>query len=247
MAAVHGQVSRRLAVLCAALMVAGGLQVAGRPSPAAAAPSASACVPEQATEAAAQRMVGVCGRPVEILSERTEFSQVFVNVDGSRTLEQSVEPQRVRQGSSWVPVDTTLKRTSAGIVPRSTVLPMTFSNGGDTLVGRLVDGTREVVLTWPDALPKPQLKGDTAVYPNVLPDVDLQVTAAATGFSEVLVVHTRNAAANPKLTSVKFGLQTKGVNLSKSTAGGFVARDAGGAEVFSAPAPLMWDSSESVE
>ncbi|MEV0899879.1 hypothetical protein [Actinoplanes sp. NPDC049802] len=77
---------------------------------------------------------------MEILSERTENSQVFANADGTRTLEQSVEPQRVRQGGSWVPVDTTLKRTAAGVVPKAAVLPMTFSNGGDDLVGRLVDG-----------------------------------------------------------------------------------------------------------
>ncbi len=69
-------------------------------------------------------MAAVCGRAVEILSERTEYSQVFANADGSRTLEQSVEPQRAREGTSWVPVDTTLKRTSAGVVPKAAVLPM---------------------------------------------------------------------------------------------------------------------------
>ncbi|MEV0903202.1 hypothetical protein [Actinoplanes sp. NPDC049802] len=73
------------------------------------------------------------------------------------------------------------------------------------------------------------------------------MTASATGFSEVLVVRTRNAAGNPDLRSLKFGLDTKGVSVGKSAAGGLSARDSSGAEVFAAPAPLMWDSSESVE
>ena len=245
MAAVRVRVLRCLALLFAATLIAVGLQVVGLPSPAAAAPAG--CVGEQADAAAAQRMVEICGRRVEILSERTEYSQVFAQADGSRTLEQSVEPQRVRQHGGWVPVDTTLKRTATGVVPKATVLPMTFSNGGDTLVGRLVDGKREITLRWPSALPKPKLKGDTAIYPGVFPDVDLRVTATATGFSEVLVVRTRNAGASPDLTSLTFGLDTKGIALRKTAAGGLSAHDTSGAEVFSAPAPLMWDSSESME
>ncbi|GIF38688.1 carboxypeptidase regulatory-like domain-containing protein [Actinoplanes xinjiangensis] len=225
------------------------LSVAGLPEPALAAPSTAppTCVLEQSTDPAAQRMAEACDRPVEILSERTEYSQVFANADGTRTLEQSVEPQRVRQGSRWVPVDTTLKRTSTGVVPRAAVLPMTFSNGGNTLVGRLVKDGKEITLTWPSKLPKPVLKGDTAIYPNVLRDVDLQVTASATGFSEVLVVKNRKAAQNSKLKRLKFGLKTKGVTVRKNSSGGLRGHDAAGNEVFSAPAPLMWDSSESVE
>jgi protocatechuate 3,4-dioxygenase beta subunit len=228
-------------------LVAALLQVVAAPGPATAAPAAAACLLEQADEAAAQRMAKICGRPVEILSERTEYAQVFANVDGSRTLEQMVEPARVRQGKSWVPVDTTLRVTADGVVPRATVLPMTFSKGGDQLVGRLRDGERALAVTWPNKLPKPQLKGSTAIYREVLPDVDLEVTAAATGFSEVLVVRSRAAAANPKLATLKFGLKTTGVKVSAAAGGGLMAHDAKGAPVFAAPAPLMWDSSEAVE
>jgi hypothetical protein len=214
---------------------------------AAAPPASPACVLEQPDEAAAYRTAEQCGRPVEIVAERTEYSRTFANKGGTATLEQSVEPQRVRQGKRWVPIDTTLKRTSAGVVPEATVLPMTFSNGGNTLVGRLVKDDKEITLTWPAKLPKPILKGDTAIYPNVLKDVDLQVTASATGFSEVLVVKNRKAAESSKLKQVKFGLKTKGVKVRKNSAGGLLIHDTSGNEVFSAPAPLMWDSSESVE
>ncbi|MFC3739272.1 carboxypeptidase regulatory-like domain-containing protein [Paractinoplanes deccanensis] len=212
--------------------------------PAAAAPAAPSCLAEQPDESSAQRMVAICKRRVEILSERTEDAQVFINVDGTLTLEQSVEPRRVRKGSSWVPVDTTLARTSAGVVPQATVLPMNFSAGGNTLVGRLRDGDREISISWPSLLPAPELKGSTAVYADVLPGVDLQVTAQTTGFSEVLVVRSRKAAASPKLASLKFGLAAKGVAVRTTAGGGLEARDAKGTPVFAAPAPLMWDSSE---
>ena len=97
-------------------------------------------------------------------------------------------------------------------------------------------------MSWPGRLPAPVLDGSTAIYRNVLPEVDLRVTAGALGFSEVLVVHTRKAAANPKLRSLRFGLAGKGVTVSPAPGGGLAARDAGGKNVFSAPAPLMWDA-----
>ncbi|NGM15036.1 carboxypeptidase regulatory-like domain-containing protein [Verrucosispora sioxanthis] len=208
---------------------------------------AQVCQDEQPDAAAAGAMVGVCGRRVEILAERTEWSQMFVNVDGSRTLEQTIEPTRVRKGKSWGPVDTTLKVSAEGITPRATVLPMVFSSGGDAPLARLRDGEREVTMTWPGRLPTPVLEGATAVYRDVLPDVDLRVTAQPMGFSEVLVVKSRQAATSAELASLRFGLATKGVTVSATTSGGLAARDGKGAIVFAAPAPMMWDSSDAPE
>ncbi|MEV4826776.1 carboxypeptidase regulatory-like domain-containing protein [Micromonospora sp. NPDC049257] len=184
---------------------------------------------------------------MEDISARTEWSQTFLNVDGSQTLEQAIEPTRVRKGGSWVPVDTTLKLTSQGVVPRATVLPMVFSGKGRGPFVRLRDDSRELGVSWPGKLPAPVLSGSTATYRNVLPDVDLQVTAQPLGFSQVLVVKTRAAAANPKLTTLTFGIETKGVTVGPSSGGGLAARDSKGGIVFAAPAPLMWDSSETGE
>ncbi|QOC94327.1 carboxypeptidase regulatory-like domain-containing protein [Micromonospora craniellae] len=214
---------------------------------AAAPKSAVACEDEQPDADSAGRMVGTCGRRVEILAERTEWSQTFVNVDGSRTLEQSIEPTRVRRGRSWAPVDTTLKVSAEGVTPRATVLPMVFSPGGDAPLARLRDGERELAMTWPGRLPTPVLEGATAIYRGVLPDVDLRVTAQPMGFSEVLVVRSRQAAASPRLALLKFGLETKGVTVGTTGWGGLAARDGEGAAVFAAPAPMMWDSSDAPE
>jgi hypothetical protein len=203
-------------------------------------PACAEAAPDAGT---AQRTAVTCRRPVEILAERTEFSQTFANADGTRTMEESIEPERVRKGSSWVPVDTSLKATAEGVAPRATVLPMFFGNGGDGPFARIVDGDRELAVSWPSRLPAPVVKGDTAVYQDVLPGTDLRVTAGALGFSEVLVVRTREAATNPKLASLRFGLATKGVTVTASEGGGLAARDGKGEAVFDAPAPMMWDSS----
>jgi hypothetical protein len=201
------------------------------------------CKVEQPNEVMAGRTAAACHRRVEILSERTEVSQTFANGDGSQTVEVGIEPERVRKGANWVPVDTRLKQTASGLEPRASVLPVTFSDGGDGPFARLRDGVKEIALSWSGTLPRPVITGDTAVYRDVLPDVDLKVTARALGFSEVLVVRSRAATRNPRLASLTFGLAAKGVNVAAEKTGGLAARDAKGTAVFTAPAPLMWDSS----
>lgn len=175
------------------------------------------------------------------------MSQTFANGDGSQTLRVSIEPERVRKGGTWVPVDTRLKKTARGVEPRASVLPVTFSAGGEGPFATLRDGERELAMSWPGRLPTPVVTGDTALYRDVLPDVDLKVTAQVLGFSELLVVRSRAAARDPKLASLRFGLSTRGVRVATDPAGGLSARDAGGATVFTAPAALMWDSSTEVE
>ncbi|MEV0394968.1 carboxypeptidase regulatory-like domain-containing protein [Polymorphospora rubra] len=208
-----------------------------------AAPASPACVDEQPDVRNAEAMVAICQGPVEILAERTEVSQTFLNPDGSRTLEESLAPVRVRRGSSWEPVNTTLKITPAGIAPKASVLPVFLSPGGDGPLARVVDGDRELAMSWPDPLPKPELIGDTAMYREVLPDTDLRVSAHALGFSEVLVVRTPEAAKNPRLSEIRFGMSVKGLTVREGDGGTLVAHDDRGAAVFTAPAPLMWDSS----
>ncbi|MFV2096141.1 LamG-like jellyroll fold domain-containing protein [Micromonospora sp. LOL_014] len=224
-------------------LVAGSLTAA---SPAGAEPAGlpiSSCVEEQPDARSAESMVKICQSRVEILSERTEVSQTFLNLDGSRTLEESMVPVRVRRGSSWAPVNATLKATPQGISPKASVLPVFLSSGGSGPMARVVDDGRELAISWPGPLPAPELAGDTAIYREVLPDTDLQVTASALGFSHVLVVRTPSAAKDPRLSEIRFGMSVKGLAVRKGDGGTIVAHDDRGSAVFTAPAPLMWDSS----
>ncbi|MFC7102288.1 DNRLRE domain-containing protein [Nonomuraea rubra] len=70
--------------------------------------------------------------------------------------------------------------------------------------------------------------------------MDLKVTADVDGFSHVLVVKSRQAAA--KLGKLRFSLGSEGLKVREGNGGGLQAVDEAGAEVFAAPTPLMWDS-----
>ncbi|WP_182880556.1 DNRLRE domain-containing protein [Microbispora sp. H10949] len=63
------------------------------------------------------------------------------------------------------------------------------------------------------------------------------------GYSEVLVVKTREAAANPALVRLSFGMRANGLTVRRTPTGGLSAVTGTGAEVFHSPMPRMWDSS----
>ncbi|WP_285776892.1 LamG-like jellyroll fold domain-containing protein [Microtetraspora sp. NBRC 13810] len=184
------------------------------------------------------------GRRVEATELRSETQQVFANPDGTFTSETSALPERVRRGADWVPVDTTLRAAPDGTVRTvATPLELAFSGGGEQPLARIGDGTRSLETTWPGRLPQPVLEGSTATYPSVLPDVDLKITASVLGYSEVLVVKSRQAAADPALRRITFGARATGVTVRETAAGGLEAVTPDGTPVFHSPVPLMWDSS----
>ncbi|WP_018348430.1 LamG-like jellyroll fold domain-containing protein [Longispora albida] len=224
--------------------------LAGGLSPLALAPGAAhaappSCPDGQPDNKSAAAKAAECGGRVEILPLRTENSQTFAKPGGGFATEEYLEPRWSRKpDGSWAPIDTTLTASAAGVVPKASALPVVFSPGGTGPLAVLRNGDKEISVSWPGgALPKPALAGDSATYPEVLPGVDLKVTASARGFSEVLVVRTREAAKHPALAEVKFGLSAKGVS-TVAEAGGLVARDDAGRTVFTSPAPEMWDSAD---
>ncbi len=181
---------------------------------------------------------------VEIVSQRSETSQTFAEPDGTLTQESTPRPARVhRSDGSWAAVDTTLLHAVDGsITPTSTSAGIRFSGGGDNAMATVSSGDCSLSLTWPSSLPTPVLDGSSAVYADVLPDVDLRLSAQVDGFSEVLVVKTRDAADNPDLMTLSLGVTGQGVTVSVDASGQLSAVDSSGATVFGAPTPLMWDS-----
>ena len=108
----------------------------------------------------------------------------------------------------------------------------------------LNSGPDSLSFTFPDALPQPSVSGPVATYRNVLPGTDLQLTANASGFSELLIIHDRAAAANPALRSLRLGMTARGVTVTGSPDGGAQATTASGATVFHADTASMWDSAQ---
>lgn len=229
---------RRILGLSTALALSAGALTA---PPAVAAPPPA---PAGLSEAAARAAAVSSGQRVEATALTSETSRVFANPNGTFTLEQFPVPVRVRRDGRWVSVDTTLHANPDGTVtPVAGSLDIVLSGGGAGPLLRLRRDGRELALSWPGRLPTPVLVGDAATYPEVLPGVDLVVRAGEVNVSQVLVVKSAAAAANPALAELRFGSTTKGLRVRGGNDGGLAAVDSAGRSVFEAPAPLMWDSS----
>lgn len=196
------------------------------------------------SEAEALAAARKAGSEVLISSQLGERREVYATPDGNLHAVQHQRPVRTRRNGVWNTVDTTLKHQGDGsISPVAAIVDLAFTGGGAGPAVRMSRMGREMSLTWPKGLPAPRLNGDTATYPDVLPGVDLQLRAEADGYAEVLVVKTREAAGNPELQNLQFGLKTVGLQPQADPSGAMYFVDsATGGTVFQAPAAKMWDS-----
>jgi hypothetical protein len=195
--------------------------------------------PDTVSAAAAAARSGV---PVEDLSRRTERERTFANPDGTWSTEQSAVPERVRRADgSWAAVDLTLRRTGSHVAPAVAPYDVRLSAGGSGPFAVVAAGGGRLSMLPPWPLPEPELSGPKARYVDVLPGVDLVVTALPDGFSEVFVVRDRKAAANPALRTLRFGFRADALTV-RADGGGFAVVDAAGTPVLASPTPMMWDS-----
>jgi hypothetical protein len=180
---------------------------------------------------------------VEVTAERTETREVYANPDGTLTSQTYAIPVRMRRGGSWADVNATLRfRADGSVAPVATVVGMVLSGGGSGPLATVSQDGGSVAMSWPFALPRPELDGATATYAEVIPGVDLRLTAAVAGLSEVLVVKDRQAAADPRLATLSFALRPQGATLRQDANGAVSAVTAGGAVLLTSGPALMWDS-----
>ncbi|KOU22546.1 FG-GAP-like repeat-containing protein [Streptomyces sp. WM6368] len=189
------------------------------------------------------------GQPYELMSARTETSDTWALPTGKWSVKRHGTTVRVRRASGWVATDPTLEFAADGKVqPKASAVAIAFSGGGSGPLLTGVKNGRTLSLTWPKALPKPTLAANVATYADVLPDVDLQVKAEVEGFSQLLVVKTAAAAKHPDLATMKFKLDTVGLDVTKDgTTGLLTAVTPAGEAVFTSPNPVMWDSTTTAE
>lgn len=165
---------------------------------------------------------------------------MFANPDGTFTAEISRLPVRANTGTVWVDVDPTLTRQpDGGITPKASALPMRFSNGGTDPLAIIGPAGSQITFAWPGNLPTPTLDANQATYPNVLPGVDLVITADPNRFREVLVVKTATAALDPLLQQLEFAT-TSDTRLTDSPTGQTANRT--GQPLLRASEPIMWES-----
>jgi hypothetical protein len=199
-------------------------------------------------EAAALAQAKATGKAVVVSSLTTPASMVTAEPDGQLVAASNAAPVRVRTRAGWVAVDTRLRlsggRLSPAAVPGDSV---SFSDGGTSVAAAISQGSSTVSLSWPGRLPVPVVSGSSATYRNVLPGVNLVLTATseqAGGFGEVLVVTSPSAARDPGLASLAWRVSAPGTSgLGPLKGGGLAAVTSGGRGWFGAAPAVMWDSS----
>ncbi|MFH7595276.1 DNRLRE domain-containing protein [Streptomyces racemochromogenes] len=114
------------------------------------------------------------------------------------------------------------------------------------LVRLNLDG-HDLAVAWPGPLPEPVISGSRALYENVRPGIDLVLTAQDSGYTHVLVVKDKHAAADPLLGQLNYRLSSPDLSFHLDEASRSVsAQDAKGEEVAGSPTPFMWDSAGKV-
>lgn len=187
------------------------------------------------------------GRVTEVAGLTTDRRLVTADPTSGRFTDTiNIGPVRAKVNGTWVPLDQTLQATADRVEPRASSLGLSISDGGDADLVRLTDAGRSFAVRWPTPLPAPVLRGDSAVFADVRPGIDLVVTARATGFGEFLVVRDREAATDPWLRRVELGVDAPGQRLRRD-GDTLKAYDASGALAFISEPVRMWASGPQAE
>ncbi|MCX4684450.1 RICIN domain-containing protein [Kitasatospora purpeofusca] len=219
---------------------------AGSPAPVTSTQPAPTRTPAQQAMFDAIAKAKSTSRPVVVDSMTSESSKTVANPNGTLTATDNAQAVRLKRDGAWVDLDASLRANVDGsISPTVASTALRFSGGGAGPMATVAtaDG-KELAVGAPFVLPKPSLNGATATYTNVLPGVDLQLTALEVGgWRDVIVVRTPEAAADPALKTLRFPITAKGLTVTADAQGQIDVKDDAGSARFRSPASLQWDSS----
>ncbi|MFE5720728.1 DNRLRE domain-containing protein [Streptomyces erythrochromogenes] len=222
----------------------------------------------------ARRLAEETGKEVEVTAARAANTTTWARPDGSFRKEIHSSAFRAEVDGKWKPIDTGLERVEGGYAAKAVNGRVFFSGGtaaqgagGDrasrgvsrvalrqdapgqawTELVRLKTDGHEMVVSWPGTLPAPVIDGPRALYENVRPGIDLLMTAQDGGYSHLLVVKDKQAAADPLLGELKYRLASPDMSFHLDAESSAIsARDAKGEEIAGSPTPMAWDSSGKV-
>jgi RHS repeat-associated protein len=183
------------------------------------------------------------GSRVEVTSLDTESSTTWVNPDGTITRDIGSGPIQAQDANgNWQPLDDSLQERANGtVIPAVSVTDVVFAKGGSSTAAKLGPEADSAAIKWEDPLPAPDVSGETATYPDVLPGTDLTAKSNPTGFELSLVVGDLTAAAALPDT-IDLPLASKGLTWSIDDAGVLVGKDASGNLVVSSAGANAWDA-----
>ncbi|MEU5811724.1 DNRLRE domain-containing protein [Streptomyces sp. NPDC047718] len=225
-------------------------------------------------EPEARRLAEKTGKEVEVTAARSANTTTWARPDGSFRKQVFSSAFRAKVNGRWKPIDTDLERVEAGYAAKAVNSRVVFSAGSQKQTGSSERSSRSViraslkseppneawtdlvqlntdghdmVVSWPGPLPEPVIDGPRALYENVRPGIDLVMTAQDNGYSHLLVVKDKQAAADPLLGQLQYRLASPDLTFRLDGESGAVsARDAQDTEVAGSPTPMMWDSSGKV-
>ncbi|WP_405791151.1 DNRLRE domain-containing protein [Streptomyces sp. NBC_00029] len=225
-------------------------------------------------EPQARRLAQKSGKEVEVTAARSANTTTWAQPDGSFRKQIFSSAFRANVNGKWKPIDTGLERVEGGYAAKAVNGRVFFSGGSKEQAGgeerasrgvnrvslrqdtpgqvwselvRLNTGGHDMNVSWPGALPAPVIDGPRALYENVRPGIDLVMTAQDGGYSHLLVVKDKQAAADPLLGQLKYRLASPDMTFHlDDESDALSARDAKGEEIAGSPTPMMWDSSGKV-
>lgn len=196
------------------------------------------------------------GERVEVLSERTETTRVWVHPDGSVEEEIAFAPVRFEDSAAedgWREIDTTLHRTSEGVRPVALPGDVILGSGDEAAVFFESEGAPSVSFGLDGvSLPEPVLDGSRALYEDVLEGVDLSVEVRSAGFEVLWVVKSAEAA---QVLAAEYGVEGEvRLPVVLETAGDVVAGEESSLEVHDLEGeivgvfgdPVMWDAAAEI-
>ncbi|GAA1854170.1 DNRLRE domain-containing protein [Myceligenerans crystallogenes] len=194
-----------------------------------------------------------CGHEVESLADRTEYRTYFGTPEGMVRQETSTAAVRSRTlDGTWTDIDTSivpgddgrLEVAAPGLQAISFADPSAAGADPDAPLAILRRDGHELVFDVPFELTDPVVEADRVTYPGILGDEGISLTVTpdgdGTGIREVITVDDAESASNPGLAELDFRVEVSGGLRLEAEAGGFVAEDEAGTEVFRAPQPTGW-------
>ena len=162
------------------------------------------------------------GKRVEDLSQRTESARVFANPDSTWTLDAYTGPQWEQAADgSWSEINTDLTFGTDGVTGSAGGADILLSDGEAAVKGvsDLAKITTEdsggkpaeLSLGWEGDLPKPELEGSTAVYPDAADEVlgqEPAATAAPTNTAPVSPAPTAESAPADAVSGADLTVET---------------------------------------
>jgi RHS repeat-associated protein len=182
----------------------------------------------------------------EIVSERTQHTKVFQEIDGTKTAVTYTQPIHFRAGDgSWKEIDNEIvpQPDGTGFENKAGGVSFDFAAGaGAPDLVEIAGSKGGFGFGLENArASEPVVAENTITYPDVFPGADLLFQVSGEALKELLVLKTPPGVRGPRL-DYRFPLSNRGLTAETTDGGTIVMRDDSGEAVFSLPKPFMYDS-----